>query len=93
MNSCKVELYRNVACYSAFTLATCAATCVATGVATCRQCKNTIREARAGKRMQIDQQCQPRKFIPENVVSSHVMVMRIFAGAGEIWGVKKAGVV
>ena len=89
MNSCKVELWMNVACYSAITLATCAATCVATCVATCRQCESTIREARAGKRMQIDRYFQQRICIPDNVFASRIRVMRIFAGAGEIWVEKK----
>jgi len=45
-------------------------------------------EATTAKRMQIDPHCQRPKCSPENVVSSDITVMQIFAGVREIWGVK-----
>ena len=46
-------------------------------------------DATTAKRMQIDPYCQRRKCSPENVVSSDIRVMQIFAGAREIWGLKQ----
>ena len=46
-------------------------------------------EATTAKRMQIDPYCQQRKCSPENVVSSDIRVMQIFAGVREIWGFKQ----
>jgi len=39
--------------------------------------------------MQIDPYCQRRKCSPENVVSSDIRVMQVFAGVREIWVVKQ----
>ena len=39
--------------------------------------------------MQIDPYCQQQKCSPVNVLSSTIMVMQIFAGVREIWGVKQ----
>jgi len=46
-------------------------------------------EATTAKRMQIDPYCQQQKCSPENVVSSDIRVMQIFAGVREIWGLKQ----
>ena len=49
-------------------------------------------DATTAKRMQIDPYSQQRKCSPENVVSSDIRVMQIFAGVREIWGLKQGGV-
>jgi len=49
-------------------------------------------EATTAKRMQIDPYCQWQKYSPENVVSSDIRVMQIFAAAREIWAANKGGV-
>jgi len=46
-------------------------------------------DATTAKRMHIDPYCQQQKCSPENVVSSDIRVMQIFAGAREIWGLKQ----
>ena len=50
-------------------------------------------DAITAKRMQIDPYCQQRKCSPENVVSSDIRVMQIFAGVREICGLKQGRVV
>ena len=45
-------------------------------------------EATAAKRMQIDPYCQQCKCSRENVVSSSIRIMQIFAGVRELWGLK-----
>jgi len=42
--------------------------------------------------MQIDPYCHRWKCSPENVVSSDIRVMQIFAGVREIWGLKQGRV-
>ena len=49
-------------------------------------------EATTAKRMQIGSYCQRRKCSPENVVSSDIRFMQIFAGVREIWGLKQGRV-
>jgi len=49
-------------------------------------------EATTAKRMQIDPYCQRRKCSTENVVSSNIRVMQIFAGVREISGLKQGRV-
>jgi len=46
-------------------------------------------EDTTGKLMQIDPHCQRRKCSLDNVVSSDIRVMQVFAGVREIWGVKQ----
>ena len=46
-------------------------------------------DATTAKQMQIDPYCLWQKCSPENVVSSDIRVMQIFAGVREIWGIKQ----